>query len=194
MAGMGRPPKPDAQRRRRNATVPMTRLPPDGRPGPPPAWPLVDDVRLTAQRDLARAEVKRLLAVLDDAPGRAEAAAANRKLAGAQERLAVLNAQLRAQRRLERAVWVELWATPQAAEWERLRWTREVAQYVRHRVLGELGSLDDAKEARQQADRLGLTPLALLRLRWTVGEAEEPAADAPPPPAEGTVRRLRAVD
>jgi hypothetical protein len=27
-------------------------------------------------------------------------------------------------------------------QWERLGWTRDVAQYVRHKVIGELGDLD----------------------------------------------------
>jgi hypothetical protein len=40
MAGVGPPPKPDAQRRRRNATPASSRLPSEGRKGPSPAWPL----------------------------------------------------------------------------------------------------------------------------------------------------------
>lgn len=34
------PPKHPSERRRRNATVPMTQLPAAGRPGDPPPWPL----------------------------------------------------------------------------------------------------------------------------------------------------------
>jgi hypothetical protein len=37
---MGPPPKPAGERRRRNATVPMTALPVDGRKGRTPDWPL----------------------------------------------------------------------------------------------------------------------------------------------------------
>lgn len=93
---------------------------------------------------------------------------------------------------LEAALWRELWSTPQAVAWERLRWYRDVAQYVRWKVLGELGNIDAAKEARQLSDRLGLTPLALLRLGWTISEDEvaEKRAAAPEKPK----RRLKAVD
>lgn len=40
MAGVGPPPKPDGQRRRRNATAASSRLPAEGRQGPSPDWPL----------------------------------------------------------------------------------------------------------------------------------------------------------
>lgn len=40
MAGMGPPPKADGQRRRRNATIAMTRLPAEGRKGDAPRFPL----------------------------------------------------------------------------------------------------------------------------------------------------------
>ncbi len=73
-------------------------------------------------------------------------------------------------------MWAELWKTPQAEMWEQLCWGREVAQYVRWKVRGELGDLDAAKEARQWSDRLGLNPLALLRLRWEIERSEEAQA------------------
>jgi hypothetical protein len=79
----------------------------------------------------------------------------------------------------EVTLWAELWATPQAVQWERLRWTREVAQYVRWKALAEFGSLDAGKEARQLADRLGLSPLSLLRLRWEIIGAPEVEAQVP---------------
>ncbi|KOU17086.1 hypothetical protein ADK49_16925 [Streptomyces sp. WM6349] len=83
-----------------------------------------------------------------------------------------MDKQLEAQAALESELWTDLWATPQAAAWERLGWTREVAQYVRWKVQAELGDLDASKEARQLADRLGLSPLAMLRLRWEVAPDE----------------------
>ena len=73
----------------------------------------------------------------------------------------------------EALLWAELWATPQASMWEKLGWAREVAQYVRWKVRGEMGNLDAAKEARQWSDRLGLNPLAMLRLRWEIERAED---------------------
>lgn len=76
-------------------------------------------------------------------------------------------------RRLEAELWAELWKTPQAVAWERLGYTREVAQYVRWKAQAELGSIDAAREARQLSDRLGLSPLAMLRLRWEVDASDE---------------------
>lgn len=174
MPGMGPPPKAAGQRQRRNATVAMTQLPAEGRGAKrAPRWPLVPDVVLTARRDLAEAKVERLTANREAllAAG-LSFAAVERRLDEALEQAAIMNAQLAAQRKLEAELWRDLWRLPQAVAWERLRWTREVAQYVRHKVLAELGDLDAAKEARQWSDRLGLTPLAMLRLRWVVAVDE----------------------
>jgi hypothetical protein len=41
MGGVGPAPKPDNERRRRNATVAMTQLPAEGRQGEPPRFPLL---------------------------------------------------------------------------------------------------------------------------------------------------------
>lgn len=168
MAGMGPAPKPANQRARRNATVAMTSLPSEGRQGPPPRWPLPADLRLRAEQAVARARIREILVKIDDCRDGRKAAALNKELGKVQERVALITQQLRLQREAELALWTELWATPQAAQWERMRWTREVASYVRYRVMGELGDLDQAKEARQWSDRLGLSPLAMLRLRWQV--------------------------
>jgi hypothetical protein len=195
MGGMGPAPKPSGQRSRRNATIAMTRLPAGGRKGRIPNWPLIDDVRKAALLDVAEGTITRLREELRD-PELYGAARASRerKLQAAEVEVAVLTRQLAAQRGLETKLWREVWKTPQAVAWERLGWTREVAQYVRWKVLAELGDMDAAKEARQLSDRLGLTPLALLRLRWEVVPDEElaerrPRASAEPParPAEPPV-------
>lgn len=68
----------------------------------------------------------------------------------------------------EQALWVELWATPQAVAWERDRSTREVAMYVRWSIKAEGLDRDAASEARQLADRLGLNPKALRALMWEI--------------------------
>lgn len=96
--------------------------------------------------------------------------------------------------RREAEVWAELWRTPQAVMWERLAWTRTVARYVRFLVQVEAGDVRIASEVRQMEDRLGLNPLALLRLRWVVDD--EPAGEIVDfPKAVGSEeRRLRAVD
>lgn len=202
MPGMGPPPKPAGSRRRRNATVPMTTLPAAGRQGALPSWPLPEDVVKLAERAHAERKVEELQDQARDASGR-EASSIERKLDTALRQMSVLEAQVTAQREMESALWVELWSTPQAAQWEALGWFRDVAQYVRHKVKGELGSLDDAKEARQWSDRLGLNPLAMLRLRWETERVEEAedrgrkrrAATAPKKPASGEDPRsvLRAV-
>lgn len=191
MGGMGPAPKPAGQRARRNATVAMTRLPASGRKGRTPRWPLIDDVRKAALLEVAETTAERLREDLRD-PELYGAARASRerRLQATEVEIVVLGKQLEAQRGLEKALWKELWATPQAVAWEKLGWAREPAQYVRWKVLAELGDMDAAKEARQLSDRLGLTPLALLRLRWDIvpdeelAERQRPQPAAPPAPAE----------
>lgn len=173
MAGMGPAPKSEDQRARRNRSVAMTKLPAAG-PGrrAAPRWPLIPDVAMTVRARLAVERAEGLQAELEErlAEGRAPGTLRYR-VEQAIEQREILAARLREQRRLEAELWRDLWRTPQATQWERLRWTRDVAQYVRHKVLAELGELDDAREARQWSDRLGLTPLAMLRLRWEVVDA-----------------------
>lgn len=139
MAGMGPPPKPAHERRRRNATPDTVKLPAEGRVGDPPAWPI-------------------------PSPSKTEL-----------------------------DVWAEVWATPQSVAWERLGWIRTVARYVRCLVESEQPDAPAAKlsEVRQLEDRLGLSPMAMLRLRWeiVVDEVAEQRSTAPRP-----ARRLRVVD
>jgi hypothetical protein len=192
--GMGPPPKPPGERVRRNATIAMTKLPAEGRSKAAPPWPLIPDVIMTAKRNIAAAKVDAMQyerrELLD--AGRATGTL-DRKIDIALETMTVLDAQLSAQRELETTLWADLWKLPQAVQWERLGWLRDVAQYVRFKVLAELGDLDSAKEARQWSDRLGLTPLAMLRLRWEVVTDEVAAKRkqrAKPSSARG---RLKAV-
>lgn len=86
---------------------------------------------------------------------------------------------------LEADLWAELWRTPQAVVWEDYGWTREVALYVRCTLKAEDGDLSSAKEARQRSDRLGLSPLAMLRLHWEIAPVVVEAAAAPVKPAKG---------
>lgn len=94
----------------------------------------------------------------------------------------------------ERALWRDAWRTPQAVAWERFGWTIEVALYCRWVALAEMGALAAATEARQLSDRLGLTPLALLRLRWEIVEDEVETKRAETKPAADVRTRIRAVD
>lgn len=74
----------------------------------------------------------------------------------------------------EVAIWADLWKTPSAVAWERLGWTRTVARYTRILAEAEDREAGDGPraEARQLEDRLGLTNMALLRLRWEIAPDE----------------------
>lgn len=73
----------------------------------------------------------------------------------------------------ELEVWADLWATPQAAAWEDLGWTRVVARYAAIVLACERPDATSAimGEARQLEDRLGLSPMAMKRLQWEIGPA-----------------------
>lgn len=169
MGGMGPAPKEEGRRARRNATIATTKLPANGRTGKAPTWPLIPDIVTKARRGVWADKVDRFEGELEERlaeglpPGTLE-----RRLDAAREQLAIYELRLQEQRKLETALWRALWKTPQAVQWEQLGWYRDVAQYVRFKVLGELGDMDAAREARQWSDRLGLNPLAMLRLRWSV--------------------------
>lgn len=177
MAGIGPPPNPNA--RRRNARPAALRLPAEGRKGKAPRWPLPEDVVLKARLELtvSRLEVARWKLEEAEEEGKPTAGLV-RKVEACEEREAELRAKLKEQRRLEAALWRDLWKLPQAIGWEQMSWLREVAQYVRWKVLAELGDLDASKEARQLADRIGLTPWSLLRLRWEIDAPAEPVEQA----------------
>jgi len=70
------------------------------------------------------------------------------------------------------ALWDELWASPQAAAWEELGWTRLVARYCRLLLEAEKPAATAALlgEVRQLEDRLGLSPMAMKRLQWETAE------------------------
>lgn len=74
----------------------------------------------------------------------------------------------------EKDAWEALWCTPQASEWVRLSATRTVARYVRALVVAEKRDTTafHLSEVRQLEDRLGLTPMSMMRLRWEIAPAE----------------------
>jgi len=179
MSQLNSGPPQNPNRRRRNATVPMAPLPAEGRQGPAPAWPLDTDITTRAKWRVAQDKVDELeeLAATGKPVGP--------RLTRARERATELTMIVEVQADRELAMWRELWATPQAVMWERLGWVRDVAQFVRWKVLGESGDMDAAKEARQHSDRLGLSPLAMLRLRWEI--VDQPAVRTAAPTADGMV-------
>ena len=94
--------------------------------------------------------------------------------------------------------WRDLWSTPQAAAWERLGvgTVRLVARYVVLLAEADVGEPKAAAEVRQIEDRLGLSPLAMLRLRWEVAadEVAEAREQRTAPTAKTARARLRIVD
>lgn len=74
------------------------------------------------------------------------------------------------QTKVEKAIWTRLWVLPQAVAWDELGWFDEVARYcmLLGRVDARKAKAIELIEARQLADRLGLSPMALLRLRWEI--------------------------
>ncbi|OHV46616.1 hypothetical protein BBK14_01850 [Parafrankia soli] len=103
----------------------------------------------------------------------------------------------------EEVAWRDLWATPQAEAWAQLGIgaVRVVARYCRLVCTAEasmagkptVAGVQAIGEARQLEDRLGLTPMAMLRLRWEV-VADELAAARSDAPQPVTQRRIRAVE
>lgn len=78
-------------------------------------------------------------------------------------------------------VWAHLWSLPQAVAWEEMAAERVVARYCRVLLAAERPKATAAhlQEVRQLEDRLGLSPMAMLRLRWSIGDVVEAgAADA----------------
>lgn len=148
------------------------KLPAEGRQGAAPDWPLRPDVALQAKLDVLRAEQADLERALGGCEPGKEANRLRYRLGKNVEQVALTEATIRHAAELEQELWAELWATPQAVAWERLRWTREVAQYVKWKARAEMGDLDASKEARMLGDRLGLTPRSLQDLRWEIVEDE----------------------
>lgn len=169
MAGRGPSPNPNAVRR--NVRAAGVVLPAEGRTGPVPPWPLPADVMLSARLDVLRAEQEQLERALDGADAK-EANRLRHRLGQNVERVALTEAIVKQSKVAELELWDELWHLPHAVAWERMRWTREVAQYARWKAKAELGDMDASKEARMLADRLGLTPKAMQDLRWTVATDE----------------------
>ena len=131
MAGGGRYPKPDGERRNRaERQFDWTVLPAEGRAGDPPAlpkWRPWTDVTIEW--------------------------------------------------------WADLWSTPQATMWDpsgrslhALALLHHELMLDQHREQSRAASI--SAEMRQHEDRHGLTPKAMLQMRWRVGAPAEPAKPA----------------
>jgi hypothetical protein len=134
---------------------------------------LQPDLELTAQLEMARDRVAALQVQVESETDGRKRGRLTRNLERVQMTAATLAIQVEQSDDLEKALWVDLWSTPQAVLWEESHALREVAQYVRWKVRAEQGDLKAAAEARALSDRLGLNPLALLRLRAEVERVED---------------------
>lgn len=191
----GPPPDPNALRRdRASDRNGWTVLPEEGYTGEKPEWPLLEDLRLTSERDFIQASLGELEDELVEEQDGKKRAGLKKQIDNARRAIALLDRQIEAQGDLEATLWTDLWGTPQAVVWISLGWTRDVAQYVRHKVRAELGSLNDAKEARQWSDRLGLNPAAMLRNRWRVGTLAPAKPKTAAAPRSSARSRMTVID
>lgn len=101
-----------------------------------------------------------------------------------------------------KTIWADLWATPMAVAWERMRYTDIVARYVVLRqqveaLFATTGRMNGSvmqsllSETRQIEDRLGLSPMAMLRLRW---EVETEDGQVVRTPSRSVRMRVKATD
>lgn len=186
----GPAPKHPSRRNRRNDPKRDFRsLPAAGRRGAAPPWPLQPDVSMTAERELAQDKLAGLAVEVDQAEDGRTKGRLRRQIDRLEMVVATLTLRMEQATDAEVALWGELWTTPQAAMWDESgAFNREVAQYVRWKIRAEQGDLKAGTEARMLSDRLGLNPLALLRLRREVEEtqaAEERGTKRRQPPAKG---------
>ncbi len=189
----GPAPKPPGTARRRNATVAMVPLPAGGFAGKVPAWPLIDDLTLEVKRSSLMAKAETLQDELEDSDSIKTQKKLQREMDAAMDQVKLIDRQIEMQRKLEVDLWNDLWRTPQAKMWNDLAWSRDVAQYVRWKVLAELGNIEAAKEARMWSDRLGLNPLAMLRLRWEIEKVDQAVATGNTRRAATTAKRTPAA-
>lgn len=180
------PKHPSVRARRNDAKKDFRVLSSAGRQGATPPWPLQPDVTQTAMLELARDRVASLQVELEEAEDGRTKGRLRRDLNKQEMSVAQLSLQIEQANDAETALWADLWSTPQAVIWEESHAHREVAQYVRWKVRGEQGDLKAAGEARQLSDRLGLNPLALMRLRAEI-EHVDAAED------RGKARRAKAA-
>ena len=165
------PKHPSRRARANNPKADFTTLSAAGRKGPAPEWPLLDDPSMVAARDLAQDRLAALEVEIAEAEDGRTKGRLRREFNKLQMSSAVLSLRIEQARDAEVALWGQLWAMPQAVMWEESHAHREVAQYVRWKIRAEQGDMKAASEARQWSDRLGLNPLALLRLRVEIEQA-----------------------
>lgn len=90
--------------------------------------------------------------------------------------------------------WKDLWTRPQAACWDPTGFTLDVLAMLHDDVFsGRVEMKRVSAEIRQWGDLHGLTPKAMVGLRWRLASETDSAVEAPSTPEEGssTARRRR---
>lgn len=164
----GPAPKHPSTRVRRNSGGGMRELPSKGREGKAPPWPLGPDAALHASKAVADMMMEEAEEALDQETDGRRRRTLTKALEKARITAKSLELQLAGSGDAELALWEELWTYPQAVQWEADRAHRSVAMYVRWQVKAENGHLEPAKEARMWSDRLGLSSMAMQRLKLEV--------------------------
>jgi hypothetical protein len=162
--------------RRNNPKAGFRVLNPKGREKAAPPWPLQPSPRAQAALEFNRDKVAALQVEIADAEDGRTRGRLRRGLNTAEMLATQIELEIEQARDAEVGLWADLWAMPVAVLWEESYALREVAQYVRWKIAAEQGDLKAATEARMLSDRLGLNPLALLRLRAEIEHVE--AAEA----------------
>ncbi|GAB2677657.1 hypothetical protein [Thalassiella azotivora] len=177
----GPAPKDPEKRARRNVGPALKVLPADGRGAKrAPNWPLPKDPREAGVLPYLRERVEQLTVEREQESDGRMLRRLERHLDQARRELAALESELAARKKLEREIWTQLWRTPMAVEWERLRWHRTLARYCRVLAEAELGSAMAQREARTLEHAHGLTPMSLKSLLWTIAVPAEGAAGPGP--------------
>lgn len=169
----GPPPKHPSRRARRNdAKADFTTLKADAKVETPP-WPLLPDPEMTATIELLDDRVANMTGELADCEDGRTKARLRKQINEAEMQAAILRAKQGQAADLEVDLWRLLWSSPQAALWDAsVAFERTLAIFVRYQIRGEQGHLASATEARQISDRLGLSPMALQKLRAEIENAE----------------------
>lgn len=173
----GPAPKHPSARTRRNSGGGLTTLPSAGRKGKTPPWPLGPNSSLQAELAVAEMMVEDAERALEEETDGRRRRTLTKALEKARITAMRLKIELDGSTAAESELWAELWTYPQAVQWERDRAHRSVAMYVRWQVRAENGHLEPAKEARMWADRLGLSSLAMQRLKLEVERADAAATE-----------------
>lgn len=166
------PKHPSVRQRRNKPKADFRSLPATGYTGETPPWPLEADVKMTAELDYTQDRVAQLQAQLEATTDGRRRPRIQRELDKHAMQATMLQMQLERAKDSEQALWAKLWHSPQAVVWAESHTEHEVALYVRWSVRAEQGDMKAATEARQLSDRYGINPLALMRMRAEIEQAD----------------------